>query len=211
MRTVLCYGDSNTWGSIPMTHLEDRRRFGIGERWPGILRQQLGDDWHVVEEGLPGRTICRDDPVEGSDRNGLTYLLPCLHSHRPLDFVVLKLGTNDLKARFGASAAQIADGLHALVEIVNANSRLDGKPPRLLIVCPAPILDVGPLRAMFFGGSLKSRQFGALYGAVASQHDALFLDAGAVISSSSIDGIHLEKDAHAIIGGEVAKIVRGAC
>ena len=59
MRQILCYGDSNTWGADPA---DDTRRFAWPARWPGVLQRELGDDWHVVEEGLGGRTTVYDDP-----------------------------------------------------------------------------------------------------------------------------------------------------
>ena len=208
MKTVLCFGDSNTWGAAPMADLDDRRRFGLEQRWPGIMRGRLGPGWHVVEEGLPGRTTGHDDPVEGVERNALRYLLACVGSHKPLDAVVLKLGTNNLKARFGLSADQIAQSLHALIEIINANSRPDGRPPALLVVCPAPILEVGCLRAMFVGGAAKSALLAERYRAVAQHWGARFLDAGSIIESSPVDGIHLEEAAHAVLGRAIADLVR---
>jgi lysophospholipase L1-like esterase len=82
MKTVLCYGDSNTWGYDPVS----QSRFDIHTRWAGVARDLLGSDWHVIEEGLNGRTTVWDDPIEG-DKNGKTYLPPCLATHRPLDVV----------------------------------------------------------------------------------------------------------------------------
>ncbi len=135
----------------------------------------------------------------------------CCHassSHKPLDAVVLKLGTNNLKARFGLTADQIAESLHALIEIIHANSRLDGRPPALLVVCPAPILEVGCLRAMFVGGTAKSALLAERYRAIAQHHGARFLDAGSIIESSPVDGIHLDEAAHAVLGRAIADLVR---
>src|SRR3990170_7186772 len=116
MRAVLCYGDSNTFGTATVERPDGR--YAPDERWPGVLKAALGPDWLVIEEGLGGRTTVSDDPVEGVDKNGRTYLYPCLMSHRPLDVVVVMLGTNDLKARFNASAWYIAESVGALVKIV---------------------------------------------------------------------------------------------
>src|SRR6266496_2845536 len=58
MRTVLCYGDSNTWGFDPVR----QHRYPREVRWPGRLQAALGADWHVVEEGLNGRTTTLDSP-----------------------------------------------------------------------------------------------------------------------------------------------------
>ncbi len=104
MKTVLCYGDSNTWGSDP----ETGERFAPDVRWPGVLRRSLGEGYWVIEEGLGGRTTVRDDPIEGAHKNGRAYLRACLESHKPIDLMTIMLGTNDLKARFAASASDIA-------------------------------------------------------------------------------------------------------
>ena len=95
MKTILCYGDSNTYGLKP----DSSQRYPRDVRWTGILQKKLGEDYYVIEEGLSGRTTLWDDPIE-EHKNGKTYLLPCLESHSPINLVVLMLGTNDLKTRF---------------------------------------------------------------------------------------------------------------
>ena len=209
MRTVLCYGDSNTWGAAPMAGPDDIRRFGLSERWPGVLRRELGEGWWVIEEGLNGRTTVRDDPIDGDHKNGRRTLLACLQTHAPLDLVVLMLGTNDLKHRFGASAFDIADGAGALVGDVQASGAgPDGGPPRILLMCPAPLARLTWLADMFEGGADKSRALARHYRAVATARVCDFLDAGEVIVSSEGDGIHLEVSEHGQLGRAVAAHVR---
>ena len=99
MWEILCYGDSNTWGYNPST----KERYDRYERWTGILQFTLGDEYHVIEEGLNGRTTVWDEPIEGEYKNGKTYLVSCLESHKPLDLVIIMLGTNDLKKRFSVT------------------------------------------------------------------------------------------------------------
>ena len=103
MKEVLCYGDSNTWGYNPKT----KQRYDRNTRWPCVLQRELGEEFLVIPEGQNGRTTVWDDPVEGQ-KNGMTYLLPCLESHKPLDLVIITLGTNDLKHRFSVTAYDIA-------------------------------------------------------------------------------------------------------
>ena len=64
MRTIMCYGDSNTWGCIPLTGPQPPRRYGPAQRWPGVLRRELGDGYWIVEEGLNGLLL---DMVLASD------------------------------------------------------------------------------------------------------------------------------------------------
>jgi lysophospholipase L1-like esterase len=201
MRTVLCYGDSNTWGSDP----ETRERFTEDVRWPGVLRKRLGDEYRVIEEGLPGRTTVRDDPIEGDHKNGRTYLMACLESHRPLDLITLMLGTNDLKARFGSSASDIAQGAASLADMMlRSGCGPDGGPPIVVLISPPAVATLTDMAQMFEGAEEKSRQFAGHYERFAEQHGCEFFDASEVIVSSDVDGIHLDAGAHGMLGQAVA-------
>jgi len=204
MRSVLCFGDSNTFGTAPMQARGEERRWGPHERWPGVLRDQLGGSWLVVEEGLPGRTIGRDDPLEGEDRNALRILPACLQSHRPLDAVVFMLGTNDLKARFNASAEAIAHGVHTLIDAVIQHTLPGQALPRMLVISPAPVVEVGCLKDMFTGAQAKGPALAAAMAPIAASRGVDFLDAATVLSVSPVDGIHLAQDAHRALGLRVA-------
>jgi lysophospholipase L1-like esterase len=210
MTTILCYGDSNTFGTPPLLARDELRRFAPDERWPGVLRRELGSGWSVIEEGLPGRTTVHDDPIEGAYKNGLSYLFPCLESQRPVDIVALMLGTNDLKARFSLPAEDIAEGIGVLLDaIAKSFAGPAGAAPRVLLIAPPPLARLELLAGMFSGGSEKSHRLGSLYAAVAARFHAAFLDAGSTISSSDIDGIHFEASAHAKLGAAVAAAIRG--
>ena len=200
MRTVLCYGDSNTWGYDP----ETRRRFEPAARWTGVLAAALGPGVRVVEEGLNGRTTIVDDPIE-PDRNGLTYLRPCLLSHMPLDVVVLMLGTNDLKARLARRASDIADSVGLLASvIVNPAYGQGGRAPTVLIVCPPAVTTLTDFDGMFAGAAGVSRELPNYYSRAAAWGGHAFLDANEIIRCSDLDGIHFDADAHAALGRAVA-------
>jgi len=192
MKTALCYGDSNTFGSVPMTRWADNRRFPPAGRWPNVMAAALGDGWRVIAEGLPGRTTVHPDPIEGEHKSGLPYLRPCLESHRPIDLVVLMLGTNDFKRRFSLEAEDVAWGVERLVGEMRGLDVFAGKTPRILIVCPPPIDVIGIFKTTFEGADRRSRQLAPLLREVAVSAGAGFLDAGEIISSSPIDGIHLD-------------------
>ena len=207
MRTVLCYGDSNTWGSDP----ETGERFAPEVRWPGVLARGLGDGSRVIEEGLPGRTTVRDDPIEGAHKNGRAYLRACLESHRTLDLVTVMLGTNDLKERFGASASDIAQGAASLAdEILLSGCGPEGGAPVVILISPPPVGTLTDMAEMFEGAEEKSARFAGHYRRFAEQRGCGFLDAGAEITSSDVDGIHLEADEHRKLGEAVAARVEKA-
>ena len=88
MPTLLTFGDSNTHGTRPIVAEGDYRRLDAKARWPCVAKEALGDEWILVEEGLPGRTTCFDDPIMGPHMNGWMGLKHCtLHSrtHRPVN------------------------------------------------------------------------------------------------------------------------------
>ncbi|MEO8757959.1 MAG: SGNH/GDSL hydrolase family protein [Devosia sp.] len=211
VRTVLCFGDSNTYGAVPTLARSGRHRFAPDRRWPGVLRRQLGNGWDIVEEGQPSRTTVRDDPIEGKHKSGLRALPICLESHMPLDLVIVMLGTNDLKHRFAATPGDIADSVEIVVRTIQrSEAGAGGEAPRVVLVAPPAMQEVDWLGEMFQGGAAKSLVLGALLRAVADRCGVPFLDAGAIVESSAIDGIHLDSDAHRRLGIELSKVVQAA-
>ena len=209
MKTVMVYGDSNSWGAEPQPERGVGGRFAPEVRWPGVLQQKLGADVRVIEEGLNGRTTCVDDPVEGHHKNGARFLQVAIETHMPLDLVIIKLGTNDLKARLSMQAGDIADGAARLADIVLGSATGPaGRAPKVLLVVPAPISKLGWLTEMFEGGTEKSRKLAAEFSRAAAPRNIPVFDAGSVIVSSEVDGIHLDADAHRALGEALAARVQ---
>ena len=204
MKTLLCFGDSNTHGTPPLRPLDAAPRLGLAERWPALLRGLLGPGWHIVEEGLPGRTTVHDDPIEGAHKNGLKVLPALLETHTPIDLMSVMLGTNDLKARFGLPAEDVALSVGRVVEtILKSAAGPGGRAPAVLLIAPVPILETGAFAAMFRGGAEKSRSLGRLFGEVAQQLGTGFLDAGGVAAADPAEGIHFGADQHAALARAV--------
>ncbi len=206
MTTILCYGDSNTWGHDPASG----GRLPREKRWPGILRR-LVPRCEVIEEGLPGRTTILDDPFE-EGRNGLAYLGPCLASHAPIDLVVLMLGTNDVKTIFPLDAAGIAAGADRLINVVRRSRTGPGqRAPEVLLVAPPPVTDPAPLQRVWGFSAASVERAGELarfYEAAARNQGCGFLDGGAVAAVSPADGVHLDDKAHQAVGTAIAERAR---
>lgn len=186
-------------------------RYSRDERWGGVLRNALGEEYLVIEEGLCGRTTVWDDPVEGIHKNGQTYLLPCLESHRPIDLVIILLGTNDLKRRFSTGAFDIAQGAGVLVQIVQkSQSGPNERPTKVLLLAPPPIEKLAgtEFAEMFEGAEKKSKNLSREFRRVAEELDCEFLDAADLIVSSKLDAIHLDTEEHRKLGEAVAARVR---
>lgn len=204
MKRILCYGDSNTWGYNPAT----KKKYERDDCWTAILRKNISSDYLVIKEGLSGRTTVWEDPIEGY-KSGKEYLIPCLESHKPLDLVVIMLGTNDLKKRFSLSAYDIAQGAGVLVDMVQkSETGLEENAPEVLLLGPPPVYEMGEFSQMFAGAEEKSRGFPTAYKQVAGERQCYYLDTSTVIESSKIDGIHLTKENHEKLGKAVAEEVK---
>ena len=203
MRSVLCFGDSNTWGYEPGT----ANRFPRDVRWPGRLQSLLGDDWHVVEEGLRGRTSTLDSPV-AFGKNGLSYLPACLDTHQPLDAVLIALGTNDLAERYHLTPTDIARAA-ALLAFVVAKSEAGpaGAPPLPILVCPPPVGETN-WEEDWAGAPAKSALLPERFRAVAAESGYDLIDLGDATTFSNVDGIHLDAAGHAAVAELVAQKLR---
>jgi lysophospholipase L1-like esterase len=206
MPVIIAFGDSNTWGFDPATG----GRFCREQRWPTVMQRELGPEYEVIAEGLRGRTTVHDDPIEPY-RSGADALPPCLMSHAPVDLVILALGCNDLKKRFSLSAFDIAEGAARLIFLARAYGEgPNGGRPIVLLIAPPPLAKLTGYAEMFEGGAEKSRLIGARYREIARREGVAFLDAGAVIRCSDLDGIHYEAGQHALLGRAAAEAARQA-
>jgi lysophospholipase L1-like esterase len=208
MPTLLCFGDSNTHGTPPIVTRGVYARFDAQTRWPRVAAGLL-PGWEVVEEGLPGRTAQFPDPVMGAHMDGRDGIKIALQSHGPIDALTIMLGTNDVKTRYGATAEKIAGGIAGLLDIAMGDemqTRHGGF--RVLVICPPPVLEQGPIVTEFTGSRELSLRLPPLYEALAKARGAAFLDAGKVIEVSPVDGIHFEPEAHIALGRAVAEAVK---
>lgn len=204
MTRILCYGDSNTHGTMPMAAQDDPRRYAFDIRWPGVVQAHFGARVTIIEEGLPGRTTVHDDPIEGAYRNGRSYLQGCLESHTPLDIVIIMLGVNDLKARFSVTPWDIAEGSGKLADLVLGLPALAKSRPKILLVAAPPIIETGWLGAMFAGGEEKSKHVAHHLKKVAEARKIEFLDLAPIAKVSPIDGIHFDVENQKAIGKAIA-------
>lgn len=204
MTAICCYGDSNTWGFEASTELRLQR----WRRWPGVMQRELGDDVHVVEEGLNGRTTVFEDPFQPG-RNGIEHLPVVLQTHAPLDLVIIWLGTNDLFVPGGLTAQHAARGAITLAEMVRASDAgPDEEPPEALVLVSPPFGPLGVWEHDSPHGELESRAFADAYRRLAEESQVPLLDLAPFAESSPLDGIHFEASDHESIGRAVAAAVR---
>ncbi|MET0474047.1 MAG: SGNH/GDSL hydrolase family protein [Mycobacterium sp.] len=211
-KRILCFGDSLTWGWIPVADGMPTERYAPGTRWTGVLADRLGEDYAVIEEGLSARTTTADDPTDAR-LNGSAHLPALLASHLPLDLVVIMLGTNDTKAYFHRTPLDVALGMSVLVTQVLTSGGGVGTSypaPKVLVVAPPPLADMPHpwFRLIFDGAHEKTARLAEAYGALASFAKVPFFDAGSVITTGGVDGIHFTERNNEDLGVALSDEVR---
>jgi lysophospholipase L1-like esterase len=211
-KRILCFGDSLTWGWVPVEEGVPTQRFPRQVRWTGVLADELGPGFEVVEEGLSARTTTADDPTDPR-LNGSNYLPACLASHLPLDLAILMLGTNDTKVNLNRTPLDIAAGMGVLATQVLTSAGGVGTShpaPQVLIVAPPPLAEMPHpwFDLVFEGGREKTAELARVYGALASFMKVPFFDAGSVITTDGVDGIHFTEQNNRDLGVALAGQVR---
>ena len=187
MRTIVCFGDSNTWGYVPGS---DGERLPRDVRWPVRLGTALGAEFDVIAEGLSGRTATAERP-DSEGRNGLPYLLPCLLSHAPVDLLVIFLGTNDVNF---VDNDRVARCVGRLVRVARSSEAGPGHgAPGVLVVCPPP-----------FDG----HRLGPTFVELCAELGCELLDLDGVATYTDFDVEHLDGQGHAAVAAAVEERVR---
>ena len=211
MKTVLVFGDSNSWGWSPGNDfIKPIERWGADVRWPGVMQKELGDGFKVVVDGATGRTTVWDDPAVGFC-SGRDQIVPSMDTAAPIDLLIIFVGVNDL--HFPVSARDMAEGAALLAQKALARGKAFayGK-PRIFLVGPLPLgpISNGMFKDMFVGSEEKSKQLAAHYKTVADNVGVDFFDASTVVKSSDLDGLHLDADQHELLGKAMAVAVKKA-
>jgi len=204
MHQVLVYGDSLSWGIIPGT----RDRFEFSRRWPGVMEAQLleaGINLRVVEDCLNGRRTVWEDPFKPG-RNGLIGIEQRIEVNSPLSLVILFLGSNDFQSMHSLNIWHSAQGIAALVVAIrNAPLEPGMQKPEILVVAPPTIRRaMGAIAPKFEGAENKSDGLAQAIEAVAMENRCHYFDAGAVVTTSKVDGIHLDEEQHIMLGRTIS-------
>jgi lysophospholipase L1-like esterase len=193
MFNILCFGDSNTHGY----NSETDSRFDLSTRWTGRLARALGEDFQIMEAGTNGMTIAFGEGEEGRPYNGMKCLPVFLNASRPLDGVVIMLGTNDTKAAFASSAEAITENMRRMIASVRENPLLAGTPVKIFLIAPVPLqIQDPPIYDMDETSGEISRRLGGCYRKLAEEEGVYFADAGKWGVELNPDGCHLSRIGH---------------
>jgi lysophospholipase L1-like esterase len=201
MASILCFGDSNTWGTSPSGN-----RYNEAERWTTLLANQLADKHTLLEAGQPNRTLVHNSPFSTNEpdnplkeKSGIRYINSYLIKYQP-DVVLIMLGTNDLKKRYELTSTEIGQGMYKLVtQIIHFDYGSKNVAPKILIIAPPPIYEVGAYVKIYAGAAEKSMQLAKHYLSLAQVLGCAFFDAGSIIKSCPIEGIHWQVNQHSLL------------
>ena len=99
----------------------------------------LGDRYEVISEGLNGRTTAYDR-TGAAWKNGVSSFIAILATHKPVDYLVIMLGTNDCNTDLDLTAQQIAGGMETLVRLAEEEAPgIQGYIPEIIVTAPAAI------------------------------------------------------------------------
>ncbi len=204
VKSILCFGDSNTYGVNPDTE----GRFNRAERWTGRLSALMGDGYYVIEEGYNGRTTCFSDDSD-PNRSGYKALDIILKSHMPLDLIIVMLGTNDFKAQYSMTAKASANGIKKIVEKIRKYSISENKKvPEILIVSPI-MMGEAIENSMFWECGEKERlelqKVPELYKMVAAMTHCHYFAASSV-AYPGLDMLHMTKESHKALADSLSKL-----
>lgn len=202
-RSILCFGDSNTWGFIPRPSAEAKpfERYDHLTRWPRRLERLLGPDCRVHEHGICGLVGSLAGGAErfedGTSRAAIDHVGGLVASCAPVDDWIVMLGTNDLAPPAQRTPADIAAGIAttALAGLA-AHALLVQEPPAVLLVSPIPL---GPaVLSLGIDGSTveRSQALAAALAAVAGRNGWRSLDAGRAGPLDAGDGVHWSAGHH---------------
>lgn len=199
MKRVVCFGDSNTWGYIPMSG----GRYPEEVRYPGVLAKRLGEGYRVVEEGLCGRTTAFADLLR-PQRAAVEHLIPVIISQLPMDYIIIMLGTNDTNSRFMATADDIGRGLENVIYGIQDIFKQRNNEGTIIVASPVPV-KITP-GGFFFNREVeeKSEALGEVFERIAALHGCEFIDLAKVTRAVGADGVHLSPEAHLAIGNALA-------
>ena len=173
--TIICYGDSNTYGFDPRSFLGGR--YDKNNRCCDLVQKNTG--FNMVNCGENGRTI----PVEDFEFRLLDKML---EYNAPVDGVVVMLGSNDMLLCGSGNAYKTADKMENLIV------HLKAKAPnaKILLLTPPPVNIPSAIIKE------KMQILNTLYKEIAQKQKIHFADTGTWNLSLSHDGVHLSEEGH---------------
>ena len=194
---IFIYGDSNTWGYMP--NLKTYSRDCGASQYPEekMWWYPLKDGNEVIVNGLPGRSISEESPYM-TGRKALNSIEDDLKGLSDVDLVIVQLGTNDCKSRYGLSAEDITSNLEKLLK------KIEKRCSNIMIISPACLPKGNVITDKhYIGGDVKTKELERCYMYLAKEYEYFFVSG--FQAETGIDGEHLSEKGHEYLAKEVMK------
>ena len=193
--TIICYGDSNTFGYDPQETVAGR--YPNGTYWTSILDDRT--DCDVLNRGECGREIPHTD-------GQVSFFLKQLESWRKLKAPVqlwIMLGTNDLIQIKRAAAEDVAARMETFLRTLLDTDAVRSGDISLTLISP-PLFQYGtwvPKEWMY----RESRRIDGVYRPLAEKLEIGFISAASWDIPVVFDGVHLSEEGHRIFAEQIMK------
>ncbi len=184
--TIICYGDSNTYGYDACSFLGGRYPDTV--RWPELLAKQSG--WTVINYGQNGRRI----PEFFTEMAEVTGRLSVWGQQESPIYLWIMLGTNDLLLEPRRTGEETTKRMEKLLRHLLEQEEIATGQIQLRLIGPARLG-----RGMWVESRelvAESEKLGALYGGLAESLGIAYSDAGAWELPLVYDGVHFSEEAH---------------
>lgn len=207
MKKILIYGDSNVWGDNFITGV----RIPDAKQWPNILQKELGKDYKVLQEGLPGR-VAGSEESEKVFKNGKDTFLATFRTNAPVDYIIIALGTNDLQVKYNRDVSKIVDDLLWYSDIIeeeyqdNDNKKkyfVKESMPKIIYILPTHFNEERDNPIFNHNSEIKRGQIIKSFKNNKDVTSYVFNDLALFP-----DGIHLNYEGHEELAKEILKIIK---
>jgi lysophospholipase L1-like esterase len=191
--TIICYGDSNTYGYDP--ELGGEGRFPKEVRWTGILEKRL--QCTMENYGLCGRCI----PTTEGQLQFVCRQLEKWKSFPSPRWLWIMLGTNDLLQQRNPSAPKVAGKMKNFLEVIMNTEAFWAEEFKLLLIAPPKFRQGAWVNEEAL--VTESQKLGEEYEKVAKKLGISFVDAGKWEIPLTFDGVHFSEEGHKNFGRKI--------
>ncbi len=191
MKTILCYGDSNTYGYDPRGMLG--MRYPVPMIWPSLLENAM-EDCRVINEGMNGRALPNVNREE-------KYLLQMTEKLNEGDIFLVMLGTNDILFSYFPKADAVIEKMRELLDwIKKLNHKF-----KTLVVGPVYVGGrMGDMEAFHRESILLNEGYQQL----CTEYGVAFADAGRWNIPLAFDQVHFTEEGHRIFAKHMTDFLK---
>ena len=195
--TIICYGDSNTYGYDPQSLTGGRYPENI--RWTGILQEKSG--WLIKNHGVNGRCI----PHNSSQIHFFCEQLRDWCKIKGTVRIWIMLGTNDLLTEKGFTAEDTGNRMKKFLQVLVQQQEINNREMKVRLIAPPPVK-----RGAWVDEERICREaekLDKIYSKVAEELNMDFTGTGDWEIPVAYDGVHFSQEGHRKFADKLLEIL----